>query len=82
MSTSPEVVTAVAPWKASLAVAPASLYVAPNSTVAGLSPFIVITGGMLSSYPSSDIELIAAAPTKPINTFCINESSTVKLLSL
>ena len=28
----------------STAVAPASLYVSPNSTVAGLSPFIVITG--------------------------------------
>ena len=33
----------------SVAVAPASVYVAPNSTVAGLSPVIVITGAVVST---------------------------------
>ena len=48
MSTLSLEVTFVAPRKASDAVAPASVYVVPSSTVTGLSPFIVITGGTLS----------------------------------
>ena len=44
VSTVPEDVTGVSPWNKSKAVAPASVYEEPNSTVAGLSPAIVITG--------------------------------------
>ena len=69
VSTKPEEETDVLPWNSSKAVAPSSTYVLPNSTVAGLLPIIVITGGTLSLYPSSSKLLTAAAPTKPNNTF-------------
>ena len=69
VSTFPEAITFVDPWNASIAVAPASEYVEPNSTVAGLSPLIVITGGTLSSYPSSVSDVTAATPTNAIKAF-------------
>ena len=46
-STVPEVTTVTGPDK-SVAVAPASVYVSPNSTVAGLSPYTVNTGVKVS----------------------------------
>ena len=49
MFTVPEVETGVDPWNASYALAPASEYVVPSSIVTELLPFIVITGGTLSS---------------------------------
>ena len=45
--TDPLVITEISPDK-SEAVAPASVYVKPNSAVAGLSPIIVITGLVVS----------------------------------
>ena len=78
------VVTAVEPWKASIAVAPASVYVAPNSTVAGLEPLIVITGGTLSLYPSSVKLFIRANPPTAISAFWIalNSATTSEILVL
>ena len=46
-STVPVVTTVTSP-EASLAVAPASVYVDPSSTVAGLSPVTVTTGAVVS----------------------------------
>ena len=65
VSTSLELVTGVSPWNSSNAVAPWSTYVSPNSTVTGLLPIIVITGGTLSSYPPSSV-IAATAPTPAI----------------
>ena len=65
----PDAVTTVLPWKASDAVAPGSLYVEPSSTVSGFKPLIVITGGILSSYPSSPSAEIAATPIIPAIAF-------------
>ena len=48
MFTVPLVTTVTAP-EASVAVAPASVYVDPRSTVAGLSPVTVITGAVVST---------------------------------
>ena len=48
VSTEPEVATLTSP-EASDAVAPASVYEAPNSTVAGLSPVTVTTGAVVST---------------------------------
>ena len=48
VSTTPEVVTVTSP-DASVAVAPASAYVAPNSVLTEASPVNVITGGVVST---------------------------------
>ena len=48
VSTVPDVDTVTVPER-SVAVAPASVYVAPNSTVAGLSPVTVTTGAVVST---------------------------------
>jgi len=48
VSTVPEEATVIVP-EASVAVAPASVYEVPSSTVAGLSPVIVITGAVVST---------------------------------
>ena len=48
VSTVPEEVTETVP-EASVAVAPASEYVEPSSTVAGLSPITVTTGAVVST---------------------------------
>ena len=82
VSTSLELVTGVSPWNSSNAVAPPSTYVSPNSTVTGLSPTIVITGGTLSSYPSSVIAAIAPTPAIAINAFCITFSSAEILANI
>ena len=47
--------------EASVAVAPASVYEVPNSTVAGLSPVTVTTGAVVSS----TITILVAVPTLP-----------------
>ena len=57
----------------SSAYAPASVYVLPSSTVAGLSPLIVITGGVVSGgaeYPDSPSKALTAAkaPTSTHNS--------------
>ena len=75
MSTEPETETGVGPWKASVAVAPASTYADPNSTVTELEPDRVKTGGTLSLYPSSVRALIAATPAIATKAFCIADSS-------
>ena len=82
-STVPDEVTVIStPW--SRAVAPASVYVEPNSTVAGLSPSIFITGAkvsgagvraVISSSSSSVILDINAAAPSASNTFCIISNS-------
>ena len=59
-STVPVVTTVTVP-EASLAVAPASVYVSPNSTVAGLSPVTVITGAVVST----TFTVLVAVPTFP-----------------
>ena len=69
MSTVPEEETVVDPWNASSAVAPASVYVLPSSTVTVVSPEIVITGGILSLYPSSARLFKTAMEPKPIKAF-------------
>ena len=74
--------TGVFPWNASFAVAPASVYEVPSSTVAGLSPLIVITGGTLSLYPSSVKDDTAATPAIAINAFWICDSSATISASL
>ena len=60
MLTVPEVDTATSPER-SLAVAPASVYVAPSSTVAGLSPVTVITGSVVST-TFTVLEMVAVLP--------------------
>ena len=67
--------TAVDPWNASFAEAPASTYVEPSSTEAGFTPLMVITGGTSSSYPSLVSAAIAPAPTTVNKTFCMAFSS-------
>ena len=59
-STVPVVVTVISPDK-SLAVAPASVYVEPNSTVTGLSPVTVITGAVVST----TLTVLEAVPVLP-----------------
>ena len=44
----------------SVAVAPVSVYVAPNSTVAGLSPVTVITGAVSSTSVIENVTVVAA----------------------
>ena len=75
-------VTFVKPWKASDAVAPASEYVVPSSTVAGLSPLIVITGGTSSLYPSSVMAEIVPTPRATAKAFCTADNSAVIAASL
>ena len=82
VSTDPEDVTSVTPWKSSKAVAPSSTYVEPSSTVAGLSPLIVITGGTLSLYPSSVKADTAPRPAIAKSAFCIADNSAVTSASL
>ena len=48
VSTVPDVTTVTGP-DTSVAVAPASVYVAPNSTVAGLSPVTTTSGAVVST---------------------------------
>ena len=60
-STVPVVVTVISPDK-SLAVAPASVYVEPNSTVTGLSPVTVITGAVVSTTLTVLDAVVAALP--------------------
>ena len=65
VSTSPVVVTISEFEFESIADAPASVYILPNSTVTGLSPLIVITGNNESSSlvsSSSKIWYKRAAP--------------------
>ena len=60
MSTSPVVTTSTSP-DASVAVAPASVYSSPSSTVAGLSPVTVTTGAVVST----TLTVLEAVPTLP-----------------
>ena len=54
----------------------------PSSTVAGLSPLIVMTGGTLSLYPSSVIESIATRPATANKAVCIKLNSASAALIL
>ncbi len=69
VSTLPETVTVVVPWYASSAVAPASTYVPPNSTVTDDAQFNVITGGISSLYLSAVMLLTIAAPATTPRAF-------------
>ena len=60
MFTEPEVETVTVPDK-SVAVAPASVYVEPNSTVAGLAPVTVTTGAVVST----TLTILVAVPVFP-----------------
>ena len=60
MSTVPVVTTVTSPDK-SLAVAPASVYVAPNSEVAGFVPVTVTTGAVVST----TFTVLVAVPALP-----------------
>ena len=72
VSTVPDVVVETCP-ESSEAVIPGSVYEPPSSTVAGLSPIILIVGGVLSGYeisPSEPISLITAAPPRARINLC------------
>ena len=60
VSTVPVVTTVTVP-DASVAVAPASVYVLPTSTVAGLSPVTVTTGAVVST----TLTVLVAVPALP-----------------
>ena len=75
VSTDPEVVTGVEPWLASFAVAPASVYAEPSSTVTDALPFKEITGATSSLYPL-DVE----SRTRPIPNADNAFSSTLILI--
>ena len=64
VSTVPDEVTTADP-ELSVAVAPASVYAVPSSTVAGLSPSIVITGAKVSLSSSDRALSITAIPKTP-----------------
>ena len=55
----------------SVAVAPASVYVDPNSTVAGLSPVTVITGGVVSTTLTVLISCTAWSPLLSVALYII-----------
>ena len=61
VSTVPEVVTVSPPSE----VAPASVYIAPSSTVTGLSPSTVITGAVESKKSSPEFQEPASLPSEP-----------------
>ena len=60
VSTVPVVTTVTSPER-SVAVAPASVYVSPNSCVAGLSPVTVTTGAVVST----TVTVLVAVPALP-----------------
>ena len=64
VSTVPVDVTVIAP-ETSVAVAPASVYAVPNSTVAGLSPVIVITGAVVST-TLTVLDAVAVLPSRSV----------------
>ena len=76
VSTLDVVVTVTTPSFASAAVAPASVYTSPSSTVTVVDPFIEITGGTVSGDESPPaMEARAATPTVAIKAFWIADSS-------
>ena len=73
--TSPVVTTTTVP-EASVAVAPASVYVPPNSTVAGLSPVTVTTGAVVST-TLTVLEAVAVLPSLSVAVYVIVYDPTV-----
>ena len=68
--------TAVTAPEASVAVAPASVYVPPSSTVAGLSPVTVTTGAVVST-TLTVLVAVAVFPSKSVAEYVIVYVPTV-----
>ena len=79
-STVPVVTTSIVP-DASVAVAPASVYVSPNSTVAGLSPATVSTGATVST-TSTVLVAVAVLLSRSVAVYVTVYEPTVDVSTL